>query len=75
MEEILNQLNLDEDVRLALLERKGALGGLLLMAEKLENMNFTDVRLLLNQYSCTADTLVTAQLEAIDWTNCLDETF
>jgi len=73
MEEILTQLNLDEEVRLAILERKGALGSLLLLTEKLENMDFSEVTLLLNQYACSQETLVTAQLEAIDWTNCLEE--
>ena len=73
MEEILHQLNLDEEVRLALLERKGALGSLLLLAEKLENMDFIDVSQLLNKCCCDEESLVTAQLEAIDWTNCLEE--
>jgi len=75
MEEILNQLNLDEEVRLALLERRGVLGSLLLLTEKLENMDFVDVSLLLNQYHCSEEILVSAQLEAIDWTNCLEEVF
>ena len=75
MEEILNQLNLDEEVRLAILERKGALGRLLLLTEKLENMDFPEVTLLLNQCACSQEALVTAQLEAIDWTNCLEEAF
>lgn len=73
MEEILNQLNLDEEVRLALLERKGALGSLLLLTEKLENKDFADVALLLNQHHCSQEVLVTAQFEAIDWTNCLED--
>ncbi|MGA7829182.1 MAG: EAL domain-containing protein [Geobacteraceae bacterium] len=73
MEEILHQLNLDEEVRLALLERKGALGSLLLLAEKLENMDFIDVSQLLNKCCCDEESLVIAQLEAIDWTNCLEE--
>ncbi|RQW85256.1 MAG: EAL domain-containing protein [Geobacter sp.] len=75
MEEILNQLNLDEEVRLAILERQGALGSLLLLTEKLESMDFGEVTLLLNQYACSQEALVTAQLEAIDWTNCLEEVF
>jgi len=73
MEEILNQLNLDEKVRLALVERKGALGSLLLLTEKLEVMDFPSVTQLLNQSHCSQESLVTAQLEAIDWTNCLEE--
>jgi EAL and modified HD-GYP domain-containing signal transduction protein len=75
MEEILAQLNLAEEVRLALLERKGALGSLLLLTEKLENLDFAEVSLLLNQYHCSREILITAQLEAIDWTNSLDGAF
>lgn len=73
MKEILNQLNLDEEVRLALLERKGELGSLLQLTEKLEYMDFADVSLLLNQYHCSQEVLVNAQFEAIDWANCLEE--
>ncbi|MRR07297.1 MAG: EAL domain-containing protein [Deltaproteobacteria bacterium] len=75
MEEILAQLNLAEEVRLALLERKGTLGSLLLLTEKLENLDFSEVSLLLNQHHCSRESLITAQLEAIDWTNSLDEAF
>ncbi len=75
MEEILGQLNLDEKVRLALMERKGTLGSLLLLTEKLEVMDFSSVTLLLSQYHCSQESLITAQLEAIDWTNCLEEVF
>jgi EAL and modified HD-GYP domain-containing signal transduction protein len=75
MEKILAQLNLAEEVRLALLERKGALGSLLLLTEKLENLDFAEVSQLLNQYHCSREILITAQLEAIDWTNSLDEAF
>jgi EAL and modified HD-GYP domain-containing signal transduction protein len=75
MEKILAQLNLAEEVRLALLERKGALGSLLLLTEKLENLDFAEVSQLLNQYHCSREILITAQLEAIEWTNSLDEAF
>jgi c-di-GMP-related signal transduction protein len=75
MEEILAQLNLAEELRLALLERKGTLGSLLSLTEKLENLDFAEVSLLLNQYHCSRESLITAQLEAIDWTNSLDEAF
>lgn len=75
MEELLGQLNLAEEVRLALLERKGALGSLLLMTEKLENMEFAEVVQLLNSHDCSLNVLMDAQLEAIDWTNSLDNAF
>jgi EAL and modified HD-GYP domain-containing signal transduction protein len=73
MHEILNQLNLDEEVRQAILERKGPLGSLLLLTEKLETMDFAEVSFLLARYQCNLDVLVDAQLEAIDWTNSLDQ--
>lgn len=73
MEEILSQLNLSEDVRLALLERKGPLGTLLLLAEKMESLDFGEAERLLEQHHCGKDTLLQAQLEAIEWTNSLED--
>jgi c-di-GMP-related signal transduction protein len=73
MEDILNQLNLSEEVRRALLAREGTLGRLLMLTEKLENMDFDTVSLLLEQSRFTLDHLLDAQLEAIEWTNGLDE--
>ncbi len=73
MEEIVNQLNLSEDVRNALLHREGPLGGLLLLTEKLESMDFEDVAALLDKSHFSPDLLFNSQLEAIDWTNNLEE--
>jgi len=72
MEEIAGQLNLSEEVRLALLERQGHLGSLLLLAEKLENMDFGAVETILAGFGCELDMLLEAQLEAIAWTNGID---
>ncbi len=73
MEEIVSQLNLSEDVRNALLNREGPLGVLLLLTEKLENMNFDDVASLLDKSHFSPDLLFNSQMEAIDWTNSLEE--
>jgi EAL and modified HD-GYP domain-containing signal transduction protein len=73
MEEILDQLNLTEDVRLALISREGHLGGLLLLTERLENLHFSNLQKLLDESGCSMEHLLEAQLEAIDWANRLDE--
>lgn len=73
MRDIVSQLNLSEDVRRALLEREGPLGRLLLLTEKLEDMDFATVALLLDQSHVSLDMLLDSQIEAIDWTNSLEE--
>jgi EAL and modified HD-GYP domain-containing signal transduction protein len=73
MEEILDQLNLTEDVRRALISREGRLGGLLLLTERLENLHFGNLQKLLDESRCSIEGLLEAQLEAIDWANRLDE--
>jgi EAL and modified HD-GYP domain-containing signal transduction protein len=73
MEEILDQLNLNEEVRRALISREGHLGGLLLLTEKLENLHFSDMQKLLDESRCSIESLLEAQLAAIDWANRLDE--
>jgi len=67
MEEILSSLNLDEKVSTALLERKGDLGKMLMLAEKLEVTDFAAVKVLLKECGVTLDQLLTAQLEAFNW--------
>jgi c-di-GMP-related signal transduction protein len=73
MDRIINQLNLAEDVRLALLGREGEMGRLLLMVESLESMDFDAAATLLGESSCTVDMLFEAQLEAVNWANRLNE--
>jgi len=73
MDEIVNQLNLSEEVRSALLNREGPLGSLLLLTEKLENMDFDNVAALLERSHFSLDVLFNSQMEAIDWTNSLEE--
>lgn len=73
MEEMVNQLNLNDDIRQALLTREGPLGNLLLVAEKLEEADFHAVGELLGQSELNLDHLFYAQLEAINWVNGMGE--
>lgn len=73
MDEVVSQLNVDEDVRLALLERDGRLGGMLSLSERLEQSDFQAVAKLIAQLQIKSDSLIAAQLEAIQWTNAMDE--
>jgi len=73
MEEVVSQLNVDEDVRDALMERGGQLGGMLTLSERLEQSDFPAVAKSLAQLNIKSDNLISAQLEAIQWTNAMDE--
>ncbi|UFS71320.1 EAL domain-containing protein [Geomonas sp. RF6] len=72
MEELVEKLNLVEDVRLALVERSGRLGALLLLAEKLEQADFAGMEGHLAECGLTLDDLMAAQIETINWTNRLN---
>ena len=67
MSELVGSLNLNEDVTKALLNREGAMGRLLLLAEKVEVTDFEAVTPLLRECNITLDQLLTAQLEAFNW--------
>jgi len=67
MDEIISNLNLNEEIHAALLERSGRLGDLLSLAEKLEMTDFDTVALLLDRCGITFDELLAAQLEAFNW--------
>jgi hypothetical protein len=43
------------------------------LTEKLEDMDFATVALLLDQSHVSLDMLLDSQLEAIDWTNSLED--
>lgn len=68
-EEIVDHLNLDEEIRLALLNREGALGNLLLLCEKLEQADFKAVPGILSQSRISLGDLLQSQLQGINWTN------
>ncbi len=69
MEEVIGQLNLTSDIRRALLRREGYLGGLLRLTESLERLDFQDVGRLLDEFGCSMDLLMKAQVEAFEWVN------
>lgn len=71
MDLVVEQLNLTDDVRAALLRREGTLGSLLLVAEKLEDANLGELTHLLERSELDVDSLVEAHLGAIQWTDSL----
>jgi EAL and modified HD-GYP domain-containing signal transduction protein len=67
MEEIISNLNLNDDVSAALLNREGRLGSMLKLTEKLEVTDFEAVNIMLGECGVSLDQLLTAQLEAFNW--------
>lgn len=67
MDEIIANLNLNDDVSLALLKREGKLGKMLMLTEKLEVTDFDAVTVLLGECGVSLDQLLSAQLEAFNW--------
>ncbi len=67
MEDIIANLNLNDAVTDALLNRKGILGKMLILAEKLEVTDFEAVTVLLAECGVSLDQLLNAQLEAFNW--------
>ena len=74
--EILDQLNLLDEVKAALLSREGRLGQLLTLLEKKEGNDSKAVSSILAGLSfLSLGELITAELEAICWANGLDEIY
>jgi len=73
MEDILDQLNLADEVRNAILRRSGFLGQLLSLMEKVESEEFAEVAELLEILGLTLSDLNTAELEAMQWVSKLGE--
>ena len=71
MPELVEKLHLVHDVRDALLERSGALGSLLQLAERLELADFAAVNEQLEQCGIPLEQLLAAQLETITWSDRL----
>lgn len=67
LEDIIQDLGLIEDVNVAVLERKGFLGSLLVLSEKMEIGDFDTVSKLAEDMGLSADQITQAQLEAIQW--------
>lgn len=73
MDQVITELNLTDDIRLALLEREGDLGFLLQLAERVEQNDFETVIQMLAQLKLSQEVLVDVHLQAIQWTNNLSE--
>jgi len=74
--EILDQLNLLDEVKAALLSREGRLGQLLTLLEKKEGNDTKAISSILAGLSfLSLSELITAELEAICWANGLDEIY
>ena len=73
LEEALDQLGLDEEVRAAILERKGFLGTMLILMEKLETEDFDGVEPLLKEINISPSNLSAAQLAAMQWATNLNK--
>jgi len=73
MEDILDQLNLVDEVRYAILKRSGFLGQLLALMENVETEDFSAVSELLERLGLTPADLSKAELEAMQWVSKLGE--
>ncbi len=73
IDEILAHLNLTDEIRAALLNREGRLGGFLQMAEKLEHNEFDAVAQFLDDFGLTPEDLLAVQMSSIGWANGLSE--
>lgn len=71
MQEVIDQLNLREDVRQALLSHEGPLGLLLSLSERQEEADFKGVERFLKQSQLKLSDLLSAQRGAISWINRL----
>jgi EAL and modified HD-GYP domain-containing signal transduction protein len=67
MDEVVRKLNLSDDVKDALVERQGALGDLLHIAEMLENMEFIQLVTLLDEMGISLDDVIVSQKKAFAW--------
>lgn len=73
IEEVLAPLNLNDDVREALLARQGELGHLLSLVEKIEQDDFDTISPLFERFSLSMENLAPVQFEACNWVNLMDE--
>jgi EAL and modified HD-GYP domain-containing signal transduction protein len=71
LEELADQLNLGDDLRLALLGREGDLGLLLSLCECMEQDNGGGVAEILDRIRLEESDFLNIQLEVIEWTNSL----
>jgi EAL and modified HD-GYP domain-containing signal transduction protein len=75
MLEIVDELNAPDEVRLAVLERKGRLGRKLALIEAKEKNDVEAVQRILSEFAFMGlSDLTTAELEAASWANRIGET-
>ncbi|WP_298432704.1 EAL domain-containing protein [Geobacter sp.] len=73
MDEVVTPLNLNEDVRQALLDREGELGILLSLVERIEQEEFDSISPLFERFSLSMKNLGPVQIEVCHWVNRMDE--
>lgn len=73
MDEVLTPLNLDNDVREALLSRTGELGELLTLVEKIEKDDFENIASSFEQFQLSMERLAPVQMDACNWATQLGE--
>lgn len=71
MKDFVDHLRLNEEMREALLMRKGPLGELLLLVEAAEKGDCKNTMGIAEQLGLTVDDISTAQIETIKWSNAL----
>jgi len=73
MTELAEGLNLSDEIHLALLDRKGELGTLLALVERLEQYDFSSASDLVQKLGISNERLLAAEVEAIEWSSRLIE--
>lgn len=72
MENVVENLNISDDVATALLHRKGLLGTLLHLSERLEKADFGAVQAILAKTNISFEQLQAAQLDAFRWRSSIE---
>lgn len=73
MDELAEGLNLSDEIQQALLDRKGELGTLLALVERLEQYDFSSASDLVQRLGISNERLLAAEVEAIKWSSRLVE--
>ncbi|KAA0889821.1 EAL and HDOD domain-containing protein [Oryzomonas rubra] len=73
VEGVVRELQLNDEISAALINREGKLGALLALAETLEQTNFGEVTNLTETCDIPIATLLTAQLDAFNWRTSISE--
>jgi EAL and modified HD-GYP domain-containing signal transduction protein len=71
LEEVLDQIGLEDDVRQALMTHQGFLGDLLVLAEKMEHSKFEEAEVMLKKIGTSGRDLNRTQRETLRWVHDL----